>query len=108
MLHISETRSRAEALRKDVVDAAIRNGAKIQRISSALAREEQETIAVKNSDGTLSIDTSIPKDMRALINKRYDIEELTFFGNRLVGARFSGAARQLTFRNSQKTSKSED
>ncbi len=80
----------------------------MQRVSAGLTRDEQETVVVTGADGVMHIDTTIPREIRDLINKDYTIEGLTYCGDRLIGAKFSGAARQLTFRNTRKTLKSED
>lgn len=83
----AEFRARAAAERQVKIDAAIKNGAKVQHISVPISGDEQETIMTRTPTGETVIDTTVPKDITRCLKAGYPIKDVTYYEGRVVGLR---------------------
>ena len=83
----AEFKARAAAERQAKIDAAIKKGARVQRVSVPISGDEQETIMTRSPTGETVIDTTISKDINKCLRAGYPIKDITYYEDRVVGLR---------------------
>ena len=72
-------RQAAQEERERIIQQAIKNGARVQYITSRLTSEEQETHISWGNDDSVIIDTTIPRDITKCIKRGWKIVSITYY-----------------------------
>lgn len=92
-------RDEKNALRASKIQEALSHNIPTTTITAPLSQSERETIIILSSDGTATIDTTIPRDFNRCLDRDYPITSITFYNSRPVGASFSIPAKKISFRS---------
>ena len=95
----NEARKQKQLERSSKIQKAISSGIPTNNITTCLSEAERETIIILSSDGTATIDTTIPRDFNRCLDRNYPITSITLYNSRPVGASFSIPAKKISFRS---------
>jgi hypothetical protein len=91
----------AQEERERILNQAIKDGAKVQYMTSRLSSEEFETHILYDYAENCIIDTTIPGDIKKCIRNGWKIISVTFYAGtkQIAGAIFKGKKNNISIRN---------
>ena len=83
------------------IQEAIKNGAKVNYMTSRMSQEEWETHISMTNNGVCIIDTTIPKDITTCLKCGWKINAITYYKDTdtIAGMVFDGTNKNITIRN---------
>ena len=91
----------AQEERERIIQEAINNGAYVQRTSSRISQDEQETHISYGLDGSCIIDTTIQSDIKKCIRRGWQITSVAYYKDtdQVIGMMFKGKSKNISIRN---------